>query len=217
MKMTHNFNKTTFAAVLVCATLAACSSDDDDNADDMDGDTPTDVVTTDPETTGDFAFSDAAFTDYTRVDRMGMPAVATVLIASKDSYNTSSPTDDAAGTFVPEIITSLTTLHDALDDDLQGLSLTPCTMVGDGSGTCVTTAAPFIVPDTISIDTSAAAGFPNGRLLTDPVIDVTLALALLELTGDPAPHAVTDLVGVLNPAANDLEFNADFPFLADPH
>ena len=203
--MTYKINKAALAAMLACAALTACSDDDDDDGMDVDG--------------TEFAFSDAAFDDYTRVDRQGMPAVSTVLISSKDSYNAADPVDDAAtdNPFVAEIITNLTTIHNALDDDLTGLELTPCTVVGDGTGTCVVTAAPLIIPDTISINTTADAGFPNGRLLTDPVIGVTLAVALLEVTGDPAPQTLTDLVGALNPDANDLEFSAEFPCLADPH
>lgn len=168
-------------------------------------------------TTTDFAFSTQAPADYTRVDRAGMPAIATALIASKDAYNQANPTDDIASTFVPEILNSLTFLHNALDGQLSNLGLTPCTVVGDGTGTCAATAVPLIIPDTIKLDTSTAAGFPNGRLLSDPVVDVTLAVALLELTGDPAPHAATALVGVLNPPANDLAFQAEFPFVAAPH
>jgi len=95
--------------------------------------------------------------------------------------------------------------------------LTPCTVVGDATGTCAQFAVPLILPDTLKLNTTAASGFPNGRLLTDPVIDATLAVALLELTGDTPPHTVTDLVGVLNPAANDLAFNDAFPFVAAPH
>ena len=198
--MTLKLNKVALVAMLACAALTACSDDDDDD-----------------ENGNDFAFNDAAFTDYTRVDRQGMPAVATVLISSKDSYNVQDPVDDAAmeNPFVGEILTNLDTIHDALDDDLTGAELTPCTVVGDGTGTCAVTAVPLIIPDTIKIDTATAAGFPNGRLLTDPVIDVTLAVALLELTGDTTQTA-TSLVGT-GPVANDLEFKTDFPFLADPH
>lgn len=224
--MTPKFYKATLVAMLACVALTACSDDDDDDngTDVVENVDPTENVTdvdnemeTDNEEVADFAFNDAAFGDYIRVDRAGMPAVATVLIDSKDSYNAANPADDAAGTFEPEIIGNLSTIHGVLDDDLDGAGLTPCTVVGDGMGTCVASAAPLIVPDTISIDTASDAGFPNGRLLGDPVIDVTLALALLELTGDPAPQTVFDLVGELNPEANDLEFSADFPFLADPH
>lgn len=227
--MTLKLNKRTFVAAIVCVTLSACSSNDDNgtgtdaidggdgmtvdvvDTEDMEGDSPSDV--TGP--TGDFAFSDVAFEDYTRVDRSGMPAIATALIESDDAYNAANPTDDVAGSFVPEIVASLNFVHGALDSQLMDLGLTPCT-VEDGTGTCVQFAAPLIIPDTMSINTENPAGFPNGRMLADPVIAVTLAVALLELTGDPAPHTAVDLVGVVNPPANDLEFNTEFPFLADP-
>lgn len=65
---------------------------------------------------------------YTRVDRMGMPAVATALIASslKNSYNDASPVNDASGTFVPDIKAQLTQLTNALADDFQRAGLTVC-------------------------------------------------------------------------------------------
>lgn len=205
MTMKPSIYKTLAITLMSCGLLVACSDNDDDGG----------VVAEEP----DFAFSTADFSAYTRVDRMGMPAIATALISSKDSYNQADPDDDldAANPFVGEILTSLESLHTALDDDLAGASLTPCTVVGDGTGTCAAFAVPLIIPDTIKLDTSAAAGFPNGRLLTDPVIDVTLAVALLELTGEPAPHTPTALVGVLNPSENDREFRNTFPFLATPN
>lgn len=144
---------------------------------------------------------------YTRVDRMAMPAVSTVLIKSKDAYNNANPSDDAAGMFVGEIVSSVETLHGALDDDLTSLGLTPC-----ATGDCVQQAAPFIVPDRIHIDVTKPSGFPNGRRLTDPCIDITLALALLDLN----THPVTTLIGV-NPTANDRPFSPTFPYLAAPH
>lgn len=205
MQIKHT--KFTVVAALLAFTLSACSDSNDDD----------DGMMTGGDEAPAFAFNTAAPADYTRVDRSGMPAIATALIASKDSYNQANPTDDSAGAFVPEILASLDFLHTALDGQLQNLGLTPCTVVGDGTGTCAQFAVPLILPDTLKIDTSADAGFPNGRLLTDPVIDVTLAVALLELTGDPAPHTPTTLVGVLNPPANDKDFQAEFPYLATPH
>lgn len=179
--------------------LSACSSSDDNDA------------------SAAYLFETEDVSTYTRVDRMGMPAIATALISSKDAYNDANPTDDSAGTFVPEILTSLNTLHGALDAQLVQLGLTPCTVVGDGTGTCAQFAVPLILPDTLKLNTSVTSGFPNGRMLPDPVVDVTLAVALLELTGEPAPHAPVALVGVLNPAQNDKAFDSSFPFLAAPH
>ena len=182
--------------------VAACGSDDD----------PAPLLAS----AAAFDFRTDEPSAYNRIDRSGMPAISTALIASSDSYNQSDPVDDIAGTFVPEILNSLTALHGALDTQLTGLGLTPCTVVGDGTGSCAAFAVPLIIPDTVKLDTSVTAGFPNGRLLTDPVIAVTLAVALLELTGDPAPHAPDALVGVVNPTANDVALPASFPFLAEP-
>jgi hypothetical protein len=71
---------------------------------------------------------------FTRVDRMGMPAVATALIGSsaKNPYNDDSPPQDLSaspeGTFkwVPEIRTQLTALTNALADDFRAAGLTMC-------------------------------------------------------------------------------------------
>jgi hypothetical protein len=140
-----------------------------------------------------------------------MPAIATAVISSKDEYNAANPADDAMGDFVNEITGNVVGLHMALDDDLVLAGLVPC-LAPD----CVAQAAPFVVPDTLKIDLEAPAGFPNGRGLADPVIDVTLALVLLDLT-DPDQNPATLANLPLNPAANDLEFLADFPYLAEPH
>jgi len=50
-------------------------------------------------------------------------------------------------------------------------------------------------------------------LLSDPVIDVTLAVLLLDLSQEDA----TAFVGALNPTENDLAFRTSFPYLAAPH
>ena len=67
-------------------------------------------------------------TSYVRVDREGMPAVSAAVIgaALKSAYNDAGPTDDVSGTFVPEIVNQLTTLHNALADDLIVLGLKVC-------------------------------------------------------------------------------------------
>lgn len=61
-----------------------------------------------------------------------------------------------------------------------------------------------VPPDVIIFDTSAPAVFPNGRDLTDDVVD---------LVGDPRPLGNDDPF----PDANDVPFLDIFPYLAPPH
>ncbi|WP_146659010.1 DUF4331 family protein [Enhygromyxa salina] len=154
-----------------------------------------------------YVFAEETPAEYTRVDRIGMPAIGTAVIVDKQAYNEANPAADANGDFVEQITMSVEGLHAALDDDLMGAGLVAC-----APADCVAQAAPLVVPDTLKIDLGAAAGFPNGRLLTDPVIDVTLAVVLLDLTA--TGQDATTLVGALNPTANDLPFETAFPYLA---
>ena len=204
------------------------AGDDDDSAGDDD-----DSAGDDDDSAGDaFAFRTDAATAYTRVDRAGMPAVATALIASKDSYNAGNPADDLTN-FAGEVIATLVYLHGGtgnanefpgLDTALGTLSLTPCAgSATDDVGKCVDQALSVnALPDTLTIDLAGTAGFPNGRKLADPVIDVTLAVLLLDLD----VHAVTTFIDLngngtpleagdtLGPAANDTDFLTDFPYVA---
>jgi hypothetical protein len=162
---------------------------------------------------GPFVFPDDPPGDYVRVDRMGMPAVATAVIsnANKDNYNAADPTDDANSQFVAEIGASVQALHIALDDDLVDIGLVPCTVAD-----CLGQAGPLVIPDTLKIDLDEAAGFPNGRRLADQVIDITLAVLLVDLTVfGQGPDIFADLP--LNPGTNDASFDADFPYLAAPN
>ncbi|MBW8753308.1 MAG: hypothetical protein JF595_04030 [Sphingomonadales bacterium] len=82
-------------------------------------------------------------------------------------------------------------------------------------GTGGLTLRSLIIPDTLKLDLTRPSTFPNGRTLTDPVIDVTLAALFLDfsVTGQsPATFAQLPL----NPPANDRPFSSDFPFLAPP-
>ena len=78
-----------------------------------------------------FVFRTDAPAAYTRVDRMGFPAVATALVrsASKTAYNDDNPAIDATGKWVPEFTEDLKGLTTALADDLKGLNLTPCAKI----------------------------------------------------------------------------------------
>jgi hypothetical protein len=75
-----------------------------------------------------FNFRTEPASAYTRIDRAGMPAVATALIGNplRNAYNDDTPAGDATGRWVPELAAQLTTLHNALVDDLRALNLTPC-------------------------------------------------------------------------------------------
>lgn len=93
-----------------------------------------------------------------------------------------------------------------------GFNVTPC-LQQDIPGTGLTVAG-AVVPDTLKLNLAAASGFPNGRRLPDPVIDVTLAVIFLDLD----THSPGILAGLpLNPPANDKSFGSGFPFLAAPH
>jgi hypothetical protein len=80
-------------------------------------------------------------------------------------------------------------------------------------GTGGATVASLVVPDVLTLDLNSSAGFPNGRRLPDPVIDITLAVLFLDLRTHPADTLARVPV---NPPANDLPFRANFPYLAAP-
>ncbi len=189
-------------------------------------------------------FRTDAPTAYTRVDRMGMPAVATALVldpARKDVYNDASPEDDLALMFATDILGGLGTLHGALDDDLTGLTppLVPCSMTMtrdlDGSGPlppvplcAAQTYAPsapvvsLILPDAVTVRPALPAGFPNGRRLQDPAVDVTLAVILLDVESTPGQSAASFIdtttgEGALSQFRNDATFLTEFPYFAEPH
>jgi hypothetical protein len=61
-----------------------------------------------------------------------------------------------------------------------------------------------LLPDLLTYDSSSAAGYPNGRKLTDDVINMGIAL----LTNGAVPH------DGLRPHA---DLRSDFPYLGSPH
>jgi hypothetical protein len=81
----------------------------------------------------------------------------------------------------------------------------------------------LLTRDTLRLDLSRPAGFPNGRRLQDPVIDLTLAYFFLDLR----VHRIDDLAKLaVNPAANadvpgpggaPLSFLTSFPYVLPPH
>jgi hypothetical protein len=184
-----------------------------------------------PSTTGDptgdgsgFAFADEPFDAYTQIDRHGAVEAGTAAIAAsqglgfgpnsdiaiRDAYNASNPIEDAGGMWIPEIVASVTFFHDALDDDLMNFGIVPATLEES-----LMQAGPVIVPDTIKYDPNMPTAYPNGRRLEDQAVDITLAAVLLQLSPNQPLSLFADIP--LNPATNDVEFRAEFPYLAAPH
>lgn len=75
-----------------------------------------------------FNFRTDADSAFTRVDRMGLAAIATVLIGSplKNAYNDASPAEDLRGDFTPDEIEQLRRLTDGLADDLLARNVPIC-------------------------------------------------------------------------------------------
>jgi hypothetical protein len=95
----------------------------------------------------------------------------------------------------------------------QRVDVIPCLVQQIGQGAEVSNLSLLVSADTLKVDLGAPAGFPNGRRLTDPVIDLTLAVLFLDLRR----HPVTTLADLpLNPRANDRPFRDAFPYLAPP-
>ncbi|MEO5730511.1 MAG: hypothetical protein ABI134_32410 [Byssovorax sp.] len=162
-------------------------------------------------------FATDAEETYKRVDRVGMPAVS-ALVMSTDAYNAADPADDVQDKFIGEIQGSVGFFHSLLDDDLTGAGLAPCVLAS-----CMAEQVnPLVLPDTLKIDLGAAAGFPNGRKPSDPVVDRMLAAELLDWkapTGcNGKPCSISTLSDLpLNPPANDVPLGDTFPYLAPPH
>lgn len=69
----------------------------------------------------------------------------------------------------------------------------------------------LLIPDTIFIYPELTGGYPNGRMPNDPVIDITLGVALLNINA-PGQNAASFAAIPLNPATNDEPLRPTFPF-----
>ena len=137
---------------------------------------------------------------FVNVDRMGNPAINTVLIpfARKDEYNFASTQDDAAGRFADDIVATLTKLG------------TNATNIGILASVAVTNDDFLRVDPTVANSgpgggNNPGAGFPNGRRLGDDTIDT-----ILFFVANQTP--IGDGVN-----GNDVPLTNTFPFFAPPH
>ncbi len=156
---------------------------------------------------------DAHFGPWVQVSRLGLPLINEAIIGlqDKDYWNHLTPADDLT-TFGAYILNPIV-VRDAMAIGFYGatgpLTATGCDTSG---GTDVETNRMDIVGvinlgnagitsigDVLRVDLGAASGFPNGRLLTDTVVDVELGLLLC------GASRLTKILGAAGPQANEPE------------
>jgi hypothetical protein len=120
-----------------------------------------------------------------QIERMGRPAINTVFMKGKDKngFNRSEPSEDREQ-YLSNVIDVLLSFGHTLAS--------------------ATALAEFLLPDILTYSSDISLGFPNGRNLTDDVIDIELGLVSNGAVTSDGVEAHTDLLGV-------------FPFLGNPH
>lgn len=163
---------------------------------------------------------------FTQVSRLGNPLVNEVVnpLKDKDAFNASAPADDArflpnvTAPELPRLIEATYGIEapaeprdDLVDVFLKGVAdlnrpphVTPSEQLRLN-----TSVAPAAAPERLGVLDGDNAGFPNGRRLTDDVIDAALQVVEGELVGSP-----NDLGDAVD--ANDKEFGKAFPYVAHP-
>ena len=173
---------------------------------------------------------------WTQMSRLGMPLVNEVVIprSDKNRWNYSEPRDDGQFlTYVQNselagIVTALfptVVVPPAPRSDLVTVFLTGVPGVNAKGTACeylrLNMATPVSpVPDRMGFLAGQADGFPNGRRLTDDVVDIALQVVAGHLVGGAfscapigaSPRSLGDTV-----CTNDKPFLTAFPYLASPH
>jgi hypothetical protein len=163
-----------------------------------------------------------------QVSRLGMPLVNEVVIplGHKDRWNGSNPTQDAqflsfvTDPEVPKLLEAVygLTAPSIPRNDLVQVFLTGVPNLNQPAGVrpgemlrLNTDIAPTATPSRLGVVANDISGFPNGRRLTDDVIDITLQVAAGVLTG----ARVSTLGDSVD--RNDVPFRSTFPYLGQPH
>jgi hypothetical protein len=163
---------------------------------------------------------------YSQVSRLGSPLVNEVVnpLKDKDKFNASSPRKDAqflknvTNPELPKLIEAIYKIpapaeprNDLVDVFLKGVKglnqpphVTPSEQLRLN-----TSVKPAAEPKRLGVLDGDNAGFPNGRRLTDDVIDASLQVVEGELLG-----AKNDLGDAVD--KNDKEFEKAFPYVALP-
>ncbi|WP_369149904.1 DUF4331 domain-containing protein [Streptomyces sp. R17] len=164
--------------------------------------------------------------DFVQVSRLGSPLVNEVVnpVGDKDSFNASAPWDDAqflknvTEPELPKLIEAIykipapkeprDDLVDVFLKGVEGLNQSPHVRPSEMLR-LNTSIEPAAKPKRLGVLDGDTAGFPNGRRLTDDVVDAALQVVEGELVG-----AKNDLGDAVD--ANDKKFGASFPYLANP-
>jgi hypothetical protein len=156
-----------------------------------------------------------------------MPLVNEVVIPTKDKdrFNASAPWKDAqfgryvTGPELPKLIEAVYGIDAPAEprNDLVQVFLTgvpglnqPPKVRSAEMMRLNTAIAPSADPKRLGVLDGDKAGYPNGRRLTDDVVDISLQVVEGELVG--APNDLGDAVD-----ANDTTFGSSFPYVALPH
>ena len=180
-----------------------------------------------PATTTRAAGTETSTGNFVQVSRLGMPLVNEVVIpvGQKDKWNGSIPSAD--GQFLsyvtdPEVPKLLQLVYGIQApatprNDLVQVFLTGVPGLNQPAGVKAsemlrlnTDILPTASPARLGVLAADIQGFPNGRRLTDDVLDITLQAAVGILGG--VKTSLGDGVD-----RNDIAFRTTFPYLAFPH
>ena len=169
-----------------------------------------------------------------QVSRLGQPLVNEVVIprAAKDLFNSLEPTEDGAALpyvldpEVPKLLSLLFGIQSPPSprNDLVTIFLTGIPGLNQPPGVrpsemlrLNTGIAPVFTPNSLGVLGGDVAGFPNGRRLTDDVVDI--ALRAMAGATPLTPTFNTGINAQLGDgvAANDKPFLSVFPYVATPH
>ncbi|MEU5042995.1 DUF4331 domain-containing protein [Streptomyces griseorubiginosus] len=163
---------------------------------------------------------------YSQVSRLGNPLVNEVVnpLKDKDKFNASVPTDDAqflknvTNPELPKLIEAIykipapkeprNDLVDVFLKGVKGLNQPPYVRPAEELR-LNTSIKPTDSPKRLGVLDGDNAGFPNGRRLTDDVIDASLQVVEGELVGSK-----NDLGDAVD--KNDKDFEKSFPYIALP-
>lgn len=176
--------------------------------------------------------------DYVQVSRVGNPLVNETVssVALKDAFNALAPEKDATvqglvdRVTMPEVPKRIQSIYGIPApaeprNDLKTIFLTgvkglnqptnptPAELLRLNTSTPVTAQ-----PNRLGVLAGDTGGFPNGRRLTDDVVDIEVqTLEGAFNTPDGKPKVVQALAAGDRVNGNDLSFGKSFPYLALPH